>query len=152
MASNMNLQFVPAEAADVETIFSLLKELIDTYEDLASINYEKVLAWCHGQIEKHIDQYTCILTDSKKAGWYCFAPSDDDRMELDNFYILPKYRNRGIGTAVLNHCFAETDKPIFLYVFIKNTRAMALYSRMGFRVIEYEGTTRCIMQRDKSEE
>ena len=147
----MNLQFVPAEAADVEIIFSLLKELIDTYEDLSSINYEKVLTWCYGQIEKRIDRYTCVLADGKKAGWYCFTLSDDSRMELDNFYILPEYRNRGIGTAVLNRCFAETNKPIFLYAFIKNTRAMALYSRMGFRVIEYEGTTRCIMQREHTE-
>jgi len=38
-----------------------------------------------------------------------------------------------------------------LSAFIKNTRAMALYSRMGFRVIEYEGTTRCIMQRNPEE-
>ena len=87
MESKMNLQFIPAEAADVEIIFSLLKELIDTYEDLSSINYEKVLAWCHSQIEKHINRYTCILADGKKVGWYCFAPSDDGRMELDNFYI-----------------------------------------------------------------
>jgi ribosomal protein S18 acetylase RimI-like enzyme len=147
----MNLEFVPAESADIEVIFSMLKELIDAYEDLQSINYEKVLAWCRSQIEKHIDRYTCVLADGEKAGWYNFSPSDDGRMELDNFYILPEYRNRGIGTAVLNRCFAQTDKPIFLYAFIKNTRATALYSRMGFRVIEYEGTTRCIMQRNPEE-
>lgn len=151
MRSNMNLQFISAENADIEVIFSQLKQLIDAYEDLQSIHYEKVLAWCHGQIEKHIDRYTCVLADGKKVGWYNFSPSDDGRMELDNFYVLPEYRNQGIGTAVLNRCFAETDKPIFLYCFIKNTRAMALYSRMGFRVIEYEGTTRCIMQRSPEE-
>jgi len=147
----MNLEFIPAEGTDSEIIFGQLKQLIDAYEDLSSINYEKVLAWCRGQIEKHIDRYTCVLADGKKAGWYNFSPSDDGRMELDNFFVLPAYRNRGIGTAVLNRCFAETDKPIFLYAFIKNTRAMALYSRMGFRVIEYEGTTRCIMQRNPEE-
>lgn len=147
----MNLEFVPAESADIEVIFSMLKELIDTYEDLQSINYEKVLAWCRRQIEKHIDRYTCVLADGKKAGWYCFTPSDDGRMELDNFYILPEFRNRGIGTAVLNRCLAQTDKPIFLYAFLGNTRAIALYSRMGFRIIEYEGTTRCIMQRNPEE-
>ena len=147
----MNLQFVPAEAADVKIIFSLLKELIDAYEDLSTINYEKVLAWCHGQIEKHIDRYTCVLADGKKAGWYCFTLSDDGRMELDNFYVLPEYRGRGIGTAVLKKCFSETNLSVFLYCFTQNTRAMALYSRMGFRVIEYEGTTRCIMQREHTE-
>lgn len=148
----MNLEFIPAETVDIEIIFSQLKELIDSYEDLQSISYEKVLAWCRRQIEENISRYTCILADGEKAGWYCFAPSEDGRMELDNFYVLPAYRNQGIGTAVLNRCIAETDKPIFLYAFIRNTRAMTLYARMGFRVIEYKGTTRCIMQRDQSEE
>lgn len=151
MESNTRLQFVAAEKTDTEIIFSQLKELIDSYEDLSSIHYEKVLAWCRGQIEKHIDRYTCILSGGKKAGWYCFSPSDDGRMELDNFYVLPEYRNRGIGTAVLNRCFAQTDKPIFLYCFIRNTRALALYSRMGFRAIENIGHTRCIMQRNPEE-
>ena len=69
-------------------------------------------------------------------------------MELDNFYVLPGYRSRGIGTAALERCFRETDRPVFLYCFTRNTRAMALYSRMGFRVTENVGTTRCIMQRN----
>jgi len=151
MESNMQLQFVTAEKEDIETIFSHLKQLIDAYEDLSSINYEKVLAWCRRQIEENIGEYTCILSDGEKAGWYNFSASDDGRMELDNFYVLPEYRSQGIGTAALHRCFAETDKPIFLYCFTQNTRAMALYARMGFRVIEYEGTTRCIMQRNPEE-
>ena len=147
----MNLSFISAERADIEIILSMLKELVDAYEDLSSINYEKVLAWCRSQIEEHIDRYTCVLADGKKVGWYDFSPSDDGRMELDNFYILPEYRNRGVGTVVLSRCFAETDKPVFLYCFTKNTRAMALYARMGFRVIETIGHTRCIMQRNPEE-
>jgi len=148
----LKLEYTAASFEDIDVIFGMLKQLIDSYEDLESISYKKVLGWCRGQIEKHIDRYTCILANGEKAGWYCFSPSDDGRMELDNFYVLPRFRGRGIGTAVLNRCFAETDKPIFLYAFLKNTRAMSLYTRMGFRVVEYEGTTRCIMQRDKSEE
>lgn len=148
----MDLEFVPAEAEDIESIFSQLKELIDAYEDLQSIHYKKVLAWCRGQIRAHIGETTCILADGKRVGWFCLMPSDDGRMELDNFFVLPEYRNLGIGTAALNRCIHQTDKPIFLCVFLKNTRAMALYTRMGFRVIDHKGTTRCILQRDPSEE
>ncbi len=147
----MNLDFIPAESADIESVFSQLKELIDAYEDLSSINYEKVLAWCRRQIEERITEYTCILCDGEKAGWYNLSPSDDGRMELDNFYVLPAFRNRGIGTAALEKCIAETAKPIFLYCFTKNTRAMTLYSRMGFRAIENVGHTRCILQREHME-
>lgn len=147
----MNLEFIPAERSDAEAIFSMLRELIDTYEDLSSIPYEKVLAWCHHQIEENIGEYTCVLWGGKKAGWYCLAPSDDGRMELDNFYVLPEYRGRGIGTTVLKRCFAAADKPLFLYCFTKNTRALALYFRMGFRTVENVGHTRCILQREPEE-
>ena len=147
----MKIGFVPAERVDCDIIFSQLKELIDAYEDLSSIHYEKVLAWCRRQIEENISQYTCIVADGQKAGWYNLSASDDDRMELDNFYVLPKFRNQGIGSAALERCFASTAKPIFLYCFTKNTRAMSLYSRMGFREIETVGHTRCIMQRNPEE-
>ena len=145
---NMQLEFTRAEAADAEIIFGQLKQLIDAYEDLSSIQYDKVLAWCRRQIEENIGQYTCILANGNKAGWYCLMPSGDGRMELDNFYVLPEFRGRGIGTAALERCFAETDKPVFLYCFTQNTRALALYTRMGFRAIENVGHTRCILQRN----
>lgn len=147
----MNLQFVPAGHSDIDVIFSLLKELIDAYEDVQSIQYEKVLAWCRRQIEEHISEYTCILADGAKAGYYLLKP-DGDRMELDNFYVLPNFRNHGIGTAVLKRCITATDKPIYLYCFTRNHRAMALYSRLGFRTTETIRQTRCILQRDPSEE
>ena len=144
----MKLEFIPAESADAGIIFSQLKALIDAYEDLSSINYEKVLAWRRRQIEENIGLYTCVLSDGEKVGWYCLSPSDDGRTELDNFYVLPEYRGRGIGTAVLNRCIESAGRPVFLYCFTQNTRALALYKRMGFRETETVGTTRCILQRD----
>jgi len=148
----MLLDLAPAEAGDAEIIFAQLKQLIGAYEDLHAISYDIVLDWCRSRIEERIDRYTCILANGERAGWYCLSPSDDGRMELDNFYVLYKYRNRGIGTAVLNRIIAETDRPIFLHCYTRNTRALALYTRMGFRVTEQVGNTRCIMQREKPEE
>ena len=142
----MVLTCAPAEAADAAVIFSFCKALIDTYEDTAAIDYEKVLNWVRRKIENHIDQYTCVFADSEKAGFFRISESDG-MAELDDLYILPEFRNRGIGTAVIQKCCAETSVPLMLYVFTKNTGAMALYRRLGFRVQEYVGNTRCIMVR-----
>ena len=46
----MKLLFVPAEVADIPVIFSQAKELIDTYEDLDSIDYDRVLSWVKHKI------------------------------------------------------------------------------------------------------
>ena len=53
----MNLQFLPASEADIPFIYDQAKLLIDTYEDITSIDYEKVLGWVKGKIEKEIPSY-----------------------------------------------------------------------------------------------
>lgn len=144
----MKLDYISADVCDIEPIFWQLRELIDTYEALESIDYKKVLIWCRRQIEAHIREYTCVLCDGERAGYYRLRPNGE-RMELDNFFVLPCFRGRGIGTAVLDRCFAATELPVYLYAFVNNRRAMTLYSRMGFHVVKAAGPTRCILQRDK---
>ncbi len=69
-------------------------------------------------------------------------------MELDDLYVLPQFRNNRIRTAVLKRFFSKTGFPIFLYVFQKNVRAVSLYSKLRFKVVENIGNTRYKMQRD----
>ena len=140
----MRITYCPALPEDADVLYGLCKQLIDDYEDTASIEYDKVLAWVKGKIERTIGAYTRVLADGSLAGWYCL---DKDSGELDDFYILPAFRGKGIGTRVLETCIAESEKPVWLYVFRKNVRAIALYRRMGFTIREEVGTTRYIMER-----
>lgn len=142
----MNLTFAPAQPADIDTIYRFSKELIDAYEDLASIDYEKVLAWVRRKIENNISEYTCIFRDGRKAGFYRFCPADG-MMEIDDLYIFPEFHSQGIGTAVIEKCCAETGTPVMLYVFTRNTKAVSLYRRLGFRITQTIGQSRCIMVR-----
>ena len=74
----------------------------------------------------------------------------ENEVELDDLYILDEYRERGIGGSILKKCIDMTDKNIFFYVFKKNTRAIALYERIGFEISERVGDTRYIMRYTKS--
>lgn len=138
---------LPEEATE---IFQLSVQMLDQYEDWQSLPREKVLNWMQEKIQTCIGEYTCVLCDGQKAGFYRFAP-DGDAMELDDLYILPQYRGRGIGTAVLRKCITQTNKPIFLYVFRENRRAVALYQRMGWQVSREVGGTRLIMTKQMEE-
>ena len=144
----MNLTFAPAEKPDINAIYSFSKALIDEYEDLQSIDYEKVLAWVRRKIENHIGEYACIFRDGQKAGFYHLS-SADGMMEIDDLYIFPEFRCQGIGTAVIEKCCAETELPVMLYVFTRNTGAFSLYERLGFRVTETIGQSRCIMVKNQ---
>lgn len=146
----MLLTYQPADASDLDALFSFNKELIDQYEDLSQIPYQKVLAWVRQKLEQQIQEYTCIFADGKKAGYYHFSSMDSDTMELDDLYLFPSFRGHGIGTAVIQKCCAETSQPILLYVFQRNTRAIALYQRMGFQIqctTQNVSRTRYIMRR-----
>jgi len=101
----------------------------------------------HKKIETNIQEYQRVIVDDEVAGYYRFY-QDGDKMELDDLYVFPEYRNQQIGTRVIDKCLAETDLPVYLYVFIKNTKAVALYERLGFRVIETIKDSRYIMQED----
>ena len=146
----MLLTYQPANASDLDALFAFNKELIDQYEDLSHIPYQKVLAWVRQKLEQQIQEYTCIFADGKKAGYYHFSPMDSDTMELDDLYLFPAFRGHGIGTAVIQKCCTETSQPILLYVFQKNTSAIALYQRMGFQIqcnTQNVSRTRYIMRR-----
>ena len=143
----MDLQYSKAEKDDVEIIYQFECELVDAYEDKDAIAYDKVMAWIHNKISENIGEYTRVSLEGRPVAWFRFVPSEG-RMEMDDLYVLPEFRNRGIGTKILEKCCSDTDLPVFLYVFRKNVGAVSLYERMGFRVIEEVGRTRYIMQRD----
>ena len=141
----MNLTCIPADETDVDAIYALSEGLIRRYEDLATIDLPKVLRWVRRKIEENIAEYRRILRDGIHVGYYRLAPDDDGR-ELDDLYIFPEFQNRGIGTAVIRQCCAQG--PVNLYVFTKNTGALALYRRLGFREIRQVGATRLILRKD----
>ena len=143
----MTLSFMPAQPEDSEPIFALAKNLIDRYEDLSQINYPKVLNCVRRKINNQIGDYTRICLNSEMVGYYHLA-DEEDRTELDDFYVLPCLQGQGIGTAALQHCMQLTGKPIYLYVFKANFRAIALYERFGFRKEQDVGTTRMILVRE----
>lgn len=142
----MQIEYIAATSADTEAVFALNKSLIEAYEDISNIDCEKVLDWVYKKMQNNINSYTIVTADGEKAGYFYFHSAGDE-MELDDLYILPQYRNMGIGTQILQKCISEADKDIFLYVFVKNEGAIRLYKRHGFTVTEEVGETRCIMKR-----
>lgn len=137
--------YQPAQQEDIEAIFALSKALIEQYET-AAIDLGRVTQWMHRKIAHSIGEYQRVMVDKQVVGYFRFH-RDGSRMELDDLYILPPYRNQGLGTAVITHCCTTTTLPIYLYVFIRNEGAVRLYQRMGFRVIETLQDSRYIMQK-----
>ena len=141
------LDYAPALPEDIEALFAFNRALIDEYEDPAAVDRNEVLAWVRRKLEKKLGEYVRVLLDGKLAGYYRLAPGEGGT-ELDDFYVFPEYRGRGIGTAALRKCCAEAALPLYLYVFTKNAGAVRLYERNGFRLRETVDAARCILEYD----
>ena len=139
----MQLTYETARPGDAPVIFAFAEELIKTYETDPDLDLDMALAWTRRKIEKRIGEYTRVLADGEVAAFFRFVP-DGDRMELDDLYVLPAFRDKGVGTMVLRRCIAQ-GRPVYFYVFTGNTRAVALYEREGFRKTEDVSPTRMIM-------
>ena len=139
----MQISYGPARMEDAPVIFSFAMELIETYETDPELDLKMAIDWTKRKIEKRIGEHTRVVCEGKTAGFFRFVP-EGDRMELDDLYVLPEYRGRGIGTGVLRRC-AAAGLPVYFYVFKDNARAIALYEREGFRKVKDVSATRCIM-------
>ena len=87
----MNLQYRMADKEDIPKIYNLAKDLIDQYEDISAIDYEKVLAWVNRKIETHISEYCCVQTEGQTCAYYRLCEDgelDDLRMDEKQMYAF----------------------------------------------------------------
>lgn len=126
-----------------------MQQLIDAYENIECIDYERALRWVRKKLENSIDEYTSIYADERKAGYYHFYRNGNGEYELDDLYVFSEFQNRGIGTAIIEKCCASVEEPVVLYVFIKNKKAVLLYEKLGFEIAETIKDSRYVMKRWK---
>lgn len=79
-------------------------------------------------------RHRAIVADGERVGVLLVSELADSTA-LDQIEILPEHQGRGIGAAVIGELLAHSrasGRPVSLRVFTHNTRARALYQRLGF--------------------
>jgi ribosomal protein S18 acetylase RimI-like enzyme len=69
----------------------------------------------------------------------------DSYNRLDDVSIFEPYRRRGYAQAMIKFCRAYVGKEIYLMVYKTNRKAIALYKKIGFKLVHscdefYEAT------------
>jgi GNAT superfamily N-acetyltransferase len=88
-----------------------------------------------------------IVLDGEDAGTVQFVRRDADYL-LAEFYLLPRFQGRGVGSRLLRRMLGRADAdgvPVTLQV-IKINPARNLYERHGFRITG-ETATHFLMER-----
>jgi len=55
---------------------------------------------------------------------------------LDELYLLPAHRNQGISTKFIDQLSQSNPAAILLEVLKYNTKALSLYERLGFEIVD----------------
>lgn len=85
-------------------------------------------------------RFEVIVVDGEDAGRLYVARWEDDIRIID-IALLPEFRCRGVGSALLRDLLAEgerTRRPVSIHV-ERNNPALGLYHRLGFQLVEDRG-------------
>jgi GNAT superfamily N-acetyltransferase len=78
-----------------------------------------------------------------------YARNEEGCLHIRQFFILPEYQNRGIGSALLRRALAEADAAgrVTKVAFLAGNRVERLYDRFGFRLMSQRDHY-CYMERE----
>lgn len=81
-----------------------------------------------------------VSVDGQAAG-RLYVTEDDQRMHIIDLTLLPEYRSRGLGSAIVHDLFelaSGQGLTVSLRVSRSNRRAMDLCTRLGFTLVQVD--------------
>ncbi|MFB7554785.1 GNAT family N-acetyltransferase [Streptomyces brevispora] len=102
---------------------------------------EATLGWMTHVVLPDTDVWVAELHEEGGAAEIVgFVSLDGD--ELEQLYLSPGARRRGIGTRLLAKAKEHSPEGLALYAFQRNTDARAFYERHGFTAVEFNDGSR----------
>lgn len=132
---------------DINRLIEYKKRTIYEYaKDLSNEEIDKINKYVTSEVPKLINDYCNIIVDNKIVGCLLLTNKDDGKL-LDEIYLEEEYRNKGIGTEIINDILNNNDI-VYLWVYKENEKAISLYKKLEFNVIE-ETESRYYMKYNK---
>lgn len=122
-------QATAADAAAIAHIHSVSRAATMPYLPPREHSDDEIRRWVEQVVLKECRVWVAVR-DRELLG-YAVLEGDD---LLDQLYLLPDARRRGIGTLLLDEVRRHSPGGLSLHVFRANTDARAFYERHGFTV------------------
>ena len=143
----MEYKLLKSSSNDINRLIEYKKRTIYEYaKDLSAEEINKINRYITREVPKLINVYCNIMVDNKIIGCLLLTNKDDGKL-LDEIYLEKVYRNKGIGTEIIRDILSNNDI-VYLWVYKKNDKAISLYRKLGFNVIE-ETESRYYMKYNK---
>ena len=143
----MDLIIRRAKNEDVDILNNLFQKLLEFEKEKYDKNIKDNLS-ITSYFNKRVSLPTNIILiaqlENKIVG-YIYSTIDSDNKikkdleaKIDSIYIMPKYRNKSIGTKlideILNILKLENVKYVFIENLVNNYSSKYLYEKLGFEV------------------
>ena len=140
----MKYRLVNATKRDILKLIEYkLESIFDYAENLSLEEINQINDYVKSNVTKELNNYKVICIDGKKVGCLLITNKDDGVL-LDEIYLEEKYRNKGIGTSIIKEILSNYNI-VYLWVYKLNTKALSLYKKLGFKIIN-ETKTRYYMK------
>ena len=130
-------KLVKAYKKDIPRLIEYKKDIIYMYsKDLAKDERNKIDEYIITSVNETIKDYNNIIIDDKIIGIVCIKDLENAKL-LDEIYLEKEFRNNGIGTDIIMKVVKKSNnKNIYLWVYKENIKAVSLYKRLGFKIID----------------
>ena len=140
-------KLVKASKKDIPRLIRYKKDIIYMYsKDLAEDERNKIDEYVITSVNEMFKDYYNIIIDDKIIGSILLKDMPQGKL-IDEIYIEKEFRNNGIGTDIIRKML-ENNRNIYLWVYKENEKAISLYNRLGFIIVD-ETDSRYYMKYDR---
>lgn len=111
-----------------------LKSILTYAGDLEKPEIEKIYHYVENKVAQQLPRYKIVLYDNLIIGAVMVEPYLDGIL-LDEIYLEAPYRNKGIGTKLIQQILSD-HKIVYLWVYKLNLPAYRFYQKLGFQCLE----------------
>ena len=143
----MEYKLSKSSEKDINRLIEYKNRTIYQYaKDLSNEEIDRINKYITSEVPRLINDYCNIIVDNKIVGCILLTNNDSGKL-LDEIYLEEKYRNKGIGIKIIMDILNNNDV-VYLWVYKENEKAISLYKKLGFNVIE-ETESRYYMKYNK---
>lgn len=140
-------KLVKASKKDIPRLIKYKKDIIYMYsKDLVEDERNKIDEYVITSANEMFEDYYNIIIDDKIIGSILLKDMPQGKL-IDEIYIEKEFRNTGIGTDIIRKIL-ENNRNIYLWVYKENEKAVSLYNRLGFIIVD-ETDSRYYMKYNK---
>ena len=128
---------VKAAKKDIPRLIKYKKDIIYMYnKDLSEDEKNKINEYVTNSVSEMFKDYYNIVIDDKIIGSVLVKYIQEGKL-IDEIYIEKEFRNSGIGTDIIMKLLKESNNNnIYLWVYRENSKALSLYKKLGFKIID----------------